>query len=63
MTVSSQAAIKLLDGRQDLNEARIAYLVPPGFDHVAIQWGIWRAGGIAVPLCEKHPLPAMQYII
>ena len=39
----------------DLAEARVAFLVPPGFDHVAVQWGIWRAGGIAVPLATSHP--------
>ncbi len=60
---SRQIASDLLDGTDDLDEARIAFLVPPGFDYVAIQWGIWRAGGVAVPLCTKHPLPSLQYVI
>lgn len=60
---SESVAIKLLNGAADLNGARIAYLVPASFEYAAIQWGIWRAGGIAVPLCEKHPLPSIQYIL
>jgi len=47
----------------DLNEARVAYLVAPSFEHVAIQWGIWRAGGIAVPLPMSHPPAELEYLI
>lgn len=47
----------------DLGEARVAYLVPPGFQSVAVQWGIWRAGGIAVPLGVSHPPPELEYVI
>lgn len=32
----------------------MAYLIPPSFEHVAVQWGIWRAGGVAVPLSPLH---------
>lgn len=56
-------AANLLNNSTDLNEARIAFLVPPSFEYTAIQWGIWAAGGIAVPLCVQHPLPAMEYVI
>ncbi|NND35335.1 MAG: AMP-binding protein, partial [Saprospiraceae bacterium] len=52
---SEKIALNLLTGQDDLHEARIAFMVNPGFEYVAIQWGIWRAGGIAVPLCVKHP--------
>lgn len=27
------------------------------------QWGAWRAGCIAVPLCTTHPLPELQYVV
>jgi malonyl-CoA/methylmalonyl-CoA synthetase len=37
--------------------------VDPGFDYVKVQWAIWRAGGIAVPLCLTHPLPSLQYVL
>ena len=60
---SSDIAAELLGEKEDLNEARIAFLVPPSFEYTAIQWGIWRAGGIAVPLCTKHPLASIQYVI
>ncbi len=60
---SAEIASDLLDGMDDLDERPIAFLVPPGFMYVAIQWGIWRAGGVAVPLCVRHPLPSLQYVI
>ena len=53
----------LLNGKPDLNEARITFLIPPSFEYTAIQWGIWAAGGIAVPLCVLHPLPSIQYVL
>lgn len=60
---SRDIALNLLKGRSDLQEARIAFIVDPGFDYVAIQWGIWRAGGISVPLCVKHPYASIKYVI
>ena len=63
LAASESIAVQLLKGREDLNEARIAFLVTPGLDYVKLQWGIWRAGGIAVPLCTKHPLPSIQYVL
>jgi len=63
LDASKDIALTLLQGKENLKEARIAFLVPPGFSYVAIQWGIWRAGGIAVPLCVKHPLTSIQYVI
>jgi malonyl-CoA/methylmalonyl-CoA synthetase len=53
----------LLHNRLDLNGARVAFMVSPGIDYVAAQWGIWRAGGIAVPLCITYPLPSLDYVI
>jgi len=60
---SRQMAGALLDGATDLHEARIAFLVPPGFDYAATQWGIWRAGGVAVPLAVQHPHAEMEHVI
>ncbi|MEK9566993.1 MAG: acyl-CoA synthetase [Flavobacteriaceae bacterium] len=60
---SSQIAAHLLDGKSDLNGARIAFIVDPSFEYVALQWAIWSAGGVAVPLCTKHPLPSLEYVI
>jgi malonyl-CoA/methylmalonyl-CoA synthetase len=60
---SSRIAAHLLGGRSDLDEARVAFLVPPSFHHVAVQWGIWRAGGIGVPLPITSPGPDLEYLI
>lgn len=60
---SEKIAVHLLNGQKDLNEARIAFLVKPGMDYVRLQWGIWRAGGIAVPLCVKHPFSSIKYVL
>lgn len=63
--LSAAMAIRdgLLCGGDDLQGARIAFLVPAGFGYVTTLLGIWAAGGIAVPLCVKHPLPELQYFI
>ncbi len=53
----------LLDGRKDLHEDRIAFMVEPGFSYVSCLWGIWQAGGIAVPLSLSSPTPAIQYVV
>ncbi len=63
LDVSHRAASCFLGRGLDLKEKRVAYLVPPGFQHVAIQWGIWRSGGIAVPLAEFLPLPELEVLI
>jgi len=63
LNTSKNIAIALLNGQKDVNEARIAFLVPASFEYVCIQWAIWRAGGIAVPLCEKHPTSSIKYVI
>jgi malonyl-CoA/methylmalonyl-CoA synthetase len=60
---SHHVAICLLDGAADLREQRVAFLTPPGVQYAAVQWGIWRAGGIAVPLCVSHPRPELEYAI
>jgi malonyl-CoA/methylmalonyl-CoA synthetase len=53
----------LLAGKKDLNQERVAFMINPSFDYLAVQWGIWRAGGIAVPLCITYPFPSLQYVI
>jgi malonyl-CoA/methylmalonyl-CoA synthetase len=58
-----RTATALLAGADDLYEARVAFLVPPGFDYVATLLGIWQAGGVAVPLCLQHPPPEWEYVL
>ena len=43
-------AAGLLKDQQDLQEERIAFLIPASLDYVTVLIGIWRAGGIAVPI-------------
>ena len=63
LDASARVAAALLDGREDLREARVAFLMTPGFPWVAVQWGIWRAGGIAVPLPLNSVRPELEYLI
>jgi len=60
---SSQIAAYLLERQADLNQARVGFMVSPGINYVATLWGIWKAGGIAVPLCLSYPLPSLSYVI
>jgi malonyl-CoA/methylmalonyl-CoA synthetase len=53
----------LLDTSTDLEETRVAFMISPGFEYVATQWAIWRAGGVAVPLCITYPPPSLLYVI
>lgn len=55
LAASERMARFLLRGRTDLEEARVVLLAPPGLAYVAAQWGIWRAGGVVVPLALAHP--------
>ena len=60
---SARVATALLTGRDDLGEERVAFLVVPGFPWVAVQWGIWRAGGIAVPLPLGYSESECEYML
>lgn len=63
LEASAKVASFLLNGASDLHEKPVAFLVAPGFQYVAVQWGIWRAGGIAVPLSLFHPRPELAYVL
>ncbi len=65
LAASSRIALALLaaDGSNDLQEARIAFLITPSFHWAATQWGIWRAGGIAVPLPMGATRAELEYAI
>jgi malonyl-CoA/methylmalonyl-CoA synthetase len=53
----------LLADNEDLKETRVAFLVPPTFAYAAVQRGIWRAGGVAVPLAVSYPPAELDYVI
>jgi malonyl-CoA/methylmalonyl-CoA synthetase len=63
LEASERVASFLLQGATDLNQRPVAFLAPPGWHYVALQWGIWRAGGIATPLSLFHPRPELEYVV
>ncbi|MFL5381727.1 MAG: acyl-CoA synthetase [Longimicrobiaceae bacterium] len=63
LDASARVASALLEGKTELEEARVCFLVPPSFEYAAVQWGVWRAGGIAVPLAVSHPPAELEYAI
>ncbi len=60
---SSLVALKVPGGGTTLAGARVAILIPPSFNFIAAQWGIWRAGGVAVPLALSHPRAELAYVL
>ncbi len=60
---SGIVAQHLLKESSDLQEACVAYLIEPSYAYTSTQWGIWKAGGIAVPLCTLHPKPSLKYVL
>src|SRR6185503_1113199 len=60
---SRRVAGALLGDNADLNQTRVAFFVPPSFAYAAVQRGIWRAGGVAVPLAVSHPPAELDYVI
>src|SRR5690348_7238 len=63
LDASSRVATALLAGRPTLQQERVAFSIAPGFPWVAVQWGIWRAGGVAVPIPSDSTRPELDYII
>jgi malonyl-CoA/methylmalonyl-CoA synthetase len=63
LDASARVVSSLLEGADDLKEKRVAFLIPPGFHSVAVHWGVWRAGGIAVPLSVFHARPELEYVV
>jgi malonyl-CoA/methylmalonyl-CoA synthetase len=63
LAATSASVADVLTERGDLADARVAFLVPPSFAFVAVQRGIWRAGGIAVPLAVSHPPAELDHVV
>src|SRR5512145_3411575 len=59
---SKRVAGSLLADNDDLNQTRVAFLVHPSCAYAAVQRGIWRAGGVAVPLAISHPPAELDYV-
>jgi malonyl-CoA/methylmalonyl-CoA synthetase len=63
LSASERVARRLLGDGTDLTEARVAYLASPGLRWTAVQWGAWRAGGIAVPLPLGQPRRELAHLL
>ncbi|KAG7376547.1 hypothetical protein PHYBOEH_001497 [Phytophthora boehmeriae] len=61
LTLRSELLQALPNGTTD--QPRIAMLGARGASYLVIQWAIWLAGGIAVPLHPAHPADEMDYIL
>jgi malonyl-CoA/methylmalonyl-CoA synthetase len=56
-------AAAVAGGLGALGGAPVAFLVEPGVGFVETLLGIWRAGGLAVPLAPQHPPAEIAYIV
>jgi malonyl-CoA/methylmalonyl-CoA synthetase len=60
---SIRSRLASISSAPDAAEPRIAFALPPGFEYVALLVGIWKAGGMAVPLALSHPPPELAHVI
>ncbi|HAS49139.1 MAG TPA: long-chain fatty acid--CoA ligase [Gammaproteobacteria bacterium] len=56
-------ATGLLNGKDDLNEERIAFFIPASIEYVTTMHGIWRAGGIAIPLNVASAVAELEHYL
>ncbi|GAB4408554.1 MAG: acyl-CoA synthetase [Microscillaceae bacterium] len=60
---SQHLARQLRGELDDLAEARIAFMAVPDARFVVMQWAIWQAGGVAVPVSVMHPKTEIAYLL
>ncbi|MDF1746780.1 MAG: acyl-CoA synthetase [Gimesia sp.] len=60
---SASAAACFLGSQDDLKEKCVAFLAPHLIDYLTVQWGIWRAGGVAVPLSHFATEKELEYTL
>jgi len=56
-------ATGLLAGHADLQEERIAFFLPASLEYVTVMHGVWRAGGIAVPLNVASAVAELEHYL
>lgn len=61
--LATACASGLLGGKADLGEERIAFFLPASVDYVAVMHGVWRAGGIAVPLNTHSAIAELDHYL
>lgn len=59
----NRTASALLGNSKDLAEERIAFFLPASPDYIALLLGIWRAGGIAIPLNISAAIPELEHAL
>ena len=57
------AQFLLLVENGDLQSTRVAFSLPPSAAYVAVLFGIWKAGGIAVPLSQSATTNELDYVL
>ncbi len=60
---SKTIALSLLGRLQDCEEERIAFFMPGSFAYASTMLGIWRAGGIALPLNIESVRNELEYVL
>ena len=60
---SQTLASDLITEKNDLEGDRIVSQLPPSFDYVVLQWAVWQAGGIFVPLPHDIPNDDLRFLI
>ena len=60
---SNLIASFLLNNKQDLMEEKIGLLMNPNIDYICTLWGIWKAGGVAVPLSISAKKDELKHYI
>jgi malonyl-CoA/methylmalonyl-CoA synthetase len=63
LEASAAVARSLLHGRADLAQEPIAFLMPSGMPYAEVLWGIWRAGGIGVPLSAVAKQTELEHVL
>jgi malonyl-CoA/methylmalonyl-CoA synthetase len=62
LDASADLAAALLGDRGDLEGERIAFMAPASIPYVVMQWAIWRAGAVAVPLNIGASEPELEHV-
>jgi malonyl-CoA/methylmalonyl-CoA synthetase len=63
LDASARVASALLDVADNLGEQRVAFLVTSSARWAAVQWGIWRAGGVVLPLPTGATRAELEYFV
>eukprot|EP01080_Neovahlkampfia_damariscottae_P001358 gene1358-11440_t len=49
--------------KKNHEEEKISFLFNPSYEYVVAKLAIWLRGSTAVPLCNSHPTPELEYFI